>query len=659
MVSLRNARAEKELTMEFKGYAGSVLYVNLSTGVITEEPLDPELVRRYVGGFGFTNKLAYDLIEPKVDPLSAENVVIIGSGALSGTLAPGSTKVMATTKLPINNAIGTPFGGGFSHLLKCAGYDYVVITGRAERPVYLKIIDDNISLMDASDVWGKDTFETTDLLRAKHGAGSSVIAIGQAGENLVRISFAMVDKFGTLGRGGLGAVLGSKNLKALVVNGSKGVHIADAEGFVETAGLVRKNMLRWPRRNEWLKLGTGIGFMVLSKITGTGRNWAELLTEDKDQTTQLQELLNISESCQACPTCPLDCRALLRLKEGEYAGLAAPHSALVHAMLWVDHYSGCDLNRAVKYFDLCNRYGLDFFSIRALVDFAIDLYKGGIISREDTDGQVLDWDATTALSLLEKICSREGLGNILADGLIPTSKKFGKLAEERVVDFKGLEPFADPRPHLTGWELSGALNPRGSYVAPAWSPVYSPGRTPEQIARYCRKLLVPEEAIGKICYSKTEFNLARLIKYAEDWYSAYSCLGICVRQPVMMSYDPQAAAQLYTSATGIDMEPDQLLKAGERAWNILKAANVREGFTREDDRFPDKFFEPLKAGGEEIKLMNYNRTKELTRDDVEKMFDDYYDERGWDIVKGIPTKQKLEDLDLKDVAVDLEKKGFI
>jgi aldehyde:ferredoxin oxidoreductase len=194
MVSLRNARAEKELTMEFKGYAGSVLYVNLSTGVITEEPLDPELVRRYVGGFGFTNKLAYDLIEPKVDPLSAENVVIIGSGALSGTLAPGSTKVMATTKLPINNAIGTPFGGGFSHLLKCAGYDYVVITGRAERPVYLKIIDDNISLMDASDVWGKDTFETTDLLRAKHGAGSSVIAIGQAGENLVRISFAMVDK---------------------------------------------------------------------------------------------------------------------------------------------------------------------------------------------------------------------------------------------------------------------------------------------------------------------------------------------------------------------------------------------------------------------------------------------------------------------------------
>jgi len=242
---------------------------------------------------------------------------------------------------------------------------------------------------------------------------------------------------------------------------------------------------------------------------------------------------------------------------------------------------------------------------------------------------------------------------------LPTSKRFGKLAAERVVDFKGLEPFADPRPHLTGWELSGALNPRGSYVAPGITPAFSPGRTPEQIARYCRKLLIPEEAIERICSGSTEFNLARLVKHAEDWYSVYSCLGICVRQPVMLSYDPQAASQLYTSATGIDITPEELLNAGERAWNTLKAANVREGFTRKDDRFPDKFYEPLKAGGKEIKLMNYNRTRELTRDDVEKMFDDYYDERGWDTEKGIPTKQKLEDLNLKDEAADLEKRGLL
>jgi aldehyde:ferredoxin oxidoreductase len=645
--------------MEFKGYAGSVLWVNLSTGTITKEPLDPEIVRRFIGGFGFTNKLAYDLIDPEVDALSPENVVIIGSGALSGTLAPGSTKVMATTKLPINNAIGTPFGGGFSHLLKCAGYDYVVITGRADRPAYLKIIDDNISLMDASDVWGKDTIETTDLLRAKHGAGSSVIAIGQAGENLVRISFAMVDKFGSLGRGGLGAVFGSKNLKAVVVNGSKGVRIADAEGFVKVAGSVRQNMLSYPYRNEWLKLGPCIGHLVFSKIMATGRNWAELLTEDIDYPTQVQELLNISESCHTCPTCPLNCKALLRLEKGEYAGLTAPTSAILDSIQWVGRYSACDLNRSVKYLDLCNRYGLDYFSTKALIEFAIDLYKGGIIKREDADGQELDWDATTVLSLLEKICRREGLGNILADGLIPTSKRFGKLAAERVVDFKGLEPFADPRPLLNGLELSACVNPRGSYIAPAWSPVFSPGRTPKEIATYCRKLLVPEETIERICYNNTELNLARLIKYTEDWYSVYSCLGICVRQPVMLSYDPQTAAQLYTSATGIEMTPEELHKAGERAWNIFKAANVREGFTRKDDRFPDKFFEPLKAGDKEIRLMNYNRTKELTRDDVEKMFDDYYDERGWDIEKGIPTKQKLEDLDLTDVAKDLEKRGFI
>ena len=184
--------------MEFKGYAGFGLWVDLSTGAIRKEPLDQKLVSRFVGGSGFTNKLAYDLIDPEVDPLSPENVVILGSGVLSGTLAPGSAKVMVTTKLPINNAIGTPFGGGFSHLLKCAGYDFVVITGRADKPVYLKIMDDDVSFVDARNVWGKDIYETTDLLREKHGTESSVIAIGQAGENLVKISFALVDHFATL-----------------------------------------------------------------------------------------------------------------------------------------------------------------------------------------------------------------------------------------------------------------------------------------------------------------------------------------------------------------------------------------------------------------------------------------------------------------------------
>jgi len=644
--------------MEFKGYAGSSLWVDLSTGAIRKEPLDQELVSRFVGGSGFTNKLAYDLIDPGVDPLSPENVVIIGSGALSGTLAPGSTKVMATTKLPINNAIGTPFGGGFSHLLKCAGYDYVIITGRADRPVYLKIMDDNVSLLDAGDVWGKDIFETTDLLREKHGAEGSVIAIGQAGENLVKISLALVDKFASLGRGGLGAVFGSKNLKALVVNGTKGVSIADPERFVEVSDSIRQDMLNYPFREEWLKLGLAVELMIFSKTMGTFKNWAELLTEDEGTTT-LQELLKIFHSGHPCPTCPLNCKVLVRLAEGEYAGLTTPTSEMLHSIQLMGRYDACDLNKSVKYLDLCNRYGLDLLSLRALTDYAINLYKNGIITRGDTDGQELNWDYTTSINLLEKICRREGLGDLLADGLIPTSKRFGNLAEESLVAIKGQEPFSDPRVHFSGWELTGCVNPRGPYVAPGITPTFSPGRTPEQIARYCRKLMVPEEVIKRICYSSTEFNLARLIKIAEDWYSVYSCLGICVRQPVMLNYTPQAAAQLYTSATGIEITPEELHKAGERAWNILKAANVREGFTRKDDKFPDKFFEPLKAGDKEIKLMDYNKTKELTRDDVEKMFDDYYDERGWDIEKGIPTRQKLEDLDLNDVATDLEKRGHI
>ena len=644
--------------MEFKGYAGAGLWVDLSTGNIRKEPLDLDLVRRFVGGSGFTNKLAYDLIPPGVEPLSPENFVVIGSGVLSGTLAPGCTKVMATTKLPINNAIGTPFAGGFSHRLKYAGYDYVIITGRADQPVYLKIMDDDVSLVDASHVWGKDIFETTDLLRAENGVDCSIIAIGKAGENLVRISLAMVDKFGSLGRGGLGAVLGSKNLKALVVNGTKGIGIADIVGFMKVAGSVREKMLNYPFRKEWLKLGIAIGSMILSKITGTGKNWAELSAQLQDFTGQTQELLKLFQSGHACPACPLNCRALVRLKDGEYAGLTAPTSSILHSLDF-ERNDTFNLNQSVMCLDLCNRFGLDALATRALIDYAIDLYQAGIITKEDADGQQLNWDFTTTLNLIEKIGCREGLGGILADGLIATSKKFGRLGIERVVAIKGLNPFVDPRAHLSGCELSSCVNPRGPYISPGAAISFFPGKTAQQIAEYCQKMLVPEEAIKRICYSDTEFDLARLIKYEEDWYSSCSCLGICARGAVKSYYNPHKAAKLYTSATGFDVTAIELQEAGERAWNILKAANVREGFTRKDDRFPDKFFEPLKAKDKEIRLMNYNRTRELTRDDVEKMFDDYYDERGWDIEKGIPTNKKLEDLDLKDVAADLQKRGIL
>jgi aldehyde:ferredoxin oxidoreductase len=644
--------------MEFKGYAGSGLWVDLSTGNIRKEPLGLDLVRRFVGGSGFTNKLAYDLIPPGVEPLSPENFVVIGSGVLSGTLAPGCTKVMATTKLPINNAIGTPFAGGFSHRLKYAGYDYVIITGRADRPVYLKIIDDDVSLVDAGHVWGKDIFETTDLLKAENGVDCSVIAIGQAGEKLVKISLAMVDKFGTLGRGGLGAVLGSKNLKAVVANGTKGIGIAEIAGFMEVASSVREGMLNFPLRKEWLKLGVAIGAMIFTKIMGTGKNWEKLSAQIQDFTGQTQELLQIFQSGHACPACPLNCRALVTLKDGEYTGLTSPTSSILHSIAF-ERNDTFNLNQSVKCLDLCNRYGLDALETKALIDYVIDLYQAGIITKEDADGQELNWDFTTTLSLIGKIGCREGLGGILADGLIAASKKFGKLGIERVVAIKGLNPMVDPRAHLSGCELSSCVNPRGPHVSAGGAISFFPGKTAQQVAKHCEKISVPEEAIKRICYSDTEFNLARLIKYEEDWYSSYSCLGICARGVVKSYYNQHIAAKLYTSATGFDVTAIELQDAGERAWNILKAANAREGFTRKDDRFPDKFFEPLKAEDKEIRLMNYNRTRELTRDDIEKMFDDYYDERGWDIEKGIPTRKKLEDLDLEDVAADLQKRNIL
>lgn len=321
---------------------------------------------------------------------------------------------------------------------------------------------------------------------------------------------------------------------------------------------------------------------------------------------------------------------------------------------------GPDYNRMLRCVDMVNRYGLDALTFVWQMNFALDLYENRIITKADTDGLELKRDFDTVIRFMEDLAHRRGFGQTLADGWKKAIDKIGKGAEDHIVLIKGQEPaYGDPRINFCSETFESIVNPRGPDVVQAESPTVIPLRTSDKIWRQCDTIGIPEETKDRMFDTTTGFKVSILTRYCEDWYHLLNVLGLCARQQITMNYDIDILSQLYTAATGIPATKEDLLKAGERVKNMEKAVNVREGFSRKDDKFPDKWFDPLKGQGKEKTLMDYYRTMNLRRDDIEKMLDEYYEERGWDVKKGIPTKGKLVELGLEDVAEDLERRGFL
>ncbi|MGQ9721420.1 MAG: aldehyde ferredoxin oxidoreductase N-terminal domain-containing protein [Candidatus Jordarchaeum sp.] len=309
--------------MEFNGYAGRILKVNLTDQEWRVDTLDLEVVRKFIGGFGVNNWIAYHLIEPETDPLSPDNPIIVGAGPLVGTMAPSTSRVMITTKLPINGAVASGSGSmGFAGMLKWAGYDHIVITGRAEKPVYLQIFDDDVEICDAAGLWGKDLYTADYELKKKYHGDCSVIAIGQAGENLVRYSFALVDKTATVGRGGLGAVMGSKNLKAMVARGTKGIRVADRKRFIETVDAMLIRMKNYPLREFFQQYSFMAAWDVIWNLYGfLHDNWSVAYPADKANERFGKERFNeLKKRGFACPSCPIGDKDLLEVQNGEFKG---------------------------------------------------------------------------------------------------------------------------------------------------------------------------------------------------------------------------------------------------------------------------------------------------------------------------------------------------
>lgn len=636
--------------MDIPGYTMNILYVDLTNGGIRKGSIDPELVRTFIGGWGISLKLAYDLIPPKADALSPENAIIVGTGPFTGTIVPGSAKTYITTKFPINGAIATASGGGlFSCMLKFSGYDQLVITGRSQKPVYLKILDDDIELLDASDLWGKDTYDTVDELRNRHEP-CSVIPTGQAGENLVSISVTSVDKGGSIGRGGLPAVMGSKSLKAIVAaQGSAEIEVADRLRLQSSVDHLVARMMAWPMREQLLNGGFAKATIEWSGFEPVvTKNFTEvhiLTSEEQERYNKFLADYAKSRKPLACVSCLLADKEIVKqpdmLSYGNLLGEMADEFSRESAME--------GLPKAMKCGNALNRFGIDYIDYRSLLSLIFYLYEQGIITKEDTGGLELRNDVSTALKLVKMVAYRQGIGDVLADGIEEAVKKLGKGAEHafHIKNHGIVLPF-DPRVRGFGtMELTQMTNPRGAHVNAGGSPSYMPGRPHEDFIRHAERMGANDGAVRQAS-GHNFLKVGRYMKFCEDWYSLSNCMNICLRAMNIRFYTVKTIAELYAAITGIEASVPELIEAADRCWNLYKALNDREGFSRKHDEPPEIWFQPLKGEDKEYHMMDYFRTTVMTKEDVSSILDDYYEARGWDKETGHVTAGKLKELGLEN-----------
>jgi aldehyde:ferredoxin oxidoreductase len=655
------------------GYSGKILKIDLTTEEVVIEDLDISLAKDFIGDFGISLRLAYDLIKPGIAPLSPENYIIIGVGPLVGTKFP-ATRSSILTKMPLTGAIS--FGNcgmSLGRRLKYAGYDQVMITGQAEKPVYVKIVEDNIEFCDARALWGKDIFETTDEIKERHGNSCAVVAIGQAGENLVKGSVALVDKLSTVGKGGLPAVMGSKKLKAVVVDGAKTIEVADPERFTDVTKPLIKSFGEDPERELCRNLEKYRYFDEFHRRVGfTTKNNTEMCDAEEmiricGQQVYADRLLY---KVVGCPTCFFPCKAIWKVEEGNRRGQLTYVPISWMSRRWCFQSGAGSLAEAAALTDMANRYGIDIYQLIGSQEFAIELYERDMIPDEDAEG-LLKYDFDSTKKLLEKMVFRDGIGATFAEGHLGLIRRFGKDCEKYSTHIKNIPAQEDPRPRqFTMTHLGMIVNPEGGSFEPTHLMdariVREPGLTleesaeksgysQEQVKKWCEKIGIPKEAMDRVLVRPLGYNVGRLSRYAQDVYTLMTCLGICDYR--LKFLDMPRFAELYSATTGFETSPDKLRQADERVWNLFKAINVREGFSRKDDRVPPRWLEPIKTARGEKPLLDCKGSP-LSLWDVEKLLDDYYEERGWDVQTGVPTKQKLISLGLNHVVDDFEKSGL-
>lgn len=622
------------------GYAGNVLCVDLGKIDIVQKPLRVDLMKQLLGGSGINAQLAHKTIKPASEPFSPGNALIFGVGPFVGTLVPGAGKSCSSSKSPNCGRIDISVTGSLGNL-KFAGYDHLVVTGKADKPVYLKIWNEKVEIVDGRHLWGKDIFDTTEEIWGELGKEYTVLAIGPAGENRVVDANIMADKYSGFSRGGLGAVMGSKNLKAIAVYGTKDITVAHPDQFEELLAKLQSEFYSQPLLAEWRKFGS---LVSLKPMATTGlyahRNYQEAVDpESMVSGFSLDRFLALKAGDVACMSCPIGCKHFIRIAKGKHEGLTLSVGCANAAMQAWGSYCGSigEWEDVFKGADLCNRLGLDWYDTASLISWAIELYQRGIIDKNVTDGIELDWGNAVAIQdLIQKIAHKRGLGGILAHGLREAPEIIGKNSRDYVVHINGLSPPFDPRARISTESFSQFVNVRGGHSV-AVTVTMMP-RSRGQMRRYAERTgLPPADVVDRVLTGPEEFNPGRMSRWFEDNVSILDSLGLC-QFPPFQRFNLSLLAEVYSALTGIDMDAARLLQAGERASNLRQAFNLRESTGDEGDLIPRRFVaEPLRIGVE--------KRAAIREDDIRQLIDDYNDERGWNKDGTIP-KERIEALEL-------------
>lgn len=602
------------------GYMGSVLRVNLTKQRSSTEELREDLVRKFVGGNGFGVTFLFREVGRDINPLASENKLIFTTGPLTGTSIPVAVEFGIFAKSPLTAHLGESYSSGFfGPQLKCSGYDVLIIEGRASKPVYLRIMDGDVSLERAEDLWGKDCWETEEILRKEASKDSGVLTIGPAGENMVRYACVTSDFHRQAGRTGLGAVMGSKRLKAIVVKGSKKVEVAKPVKLEDFVKEWTQKALKSPKMKGLRAYGTP-SLVALENELGVipTRNWRESLFEHAEEISgETLRKLYVTRSVGCLDMCPIACGKHTLVQEGRYKGtkVVGPENQTIYAL---GHNCGIgNLGAIIKANELCDRLGLDTMSTGCTVAFAMECYEQGRLTKTDLDGIDLRFGNEEALiEILQKIAYREGFGNLLAEGVRILATKLG--AEDYAIQIKGLEPSGFDVRGLKGAALAYAVSNRGGC--------------------HLRGRVEFMELLGMVDRFKIE-GKARLVKEREDLFTLLDSLIVCkFAEPV---FDLSHVANAYSLVTGKDLAEKELLEAGERTVNLERLFISREGLSRKDDTLPKRIMsEPITQGSSE--------GQKITSKELKRMLDQYYMPRGWDKRTGKPTEEKLVELKLEE-----------
>jgi aldehyde:ferredoxin oxidoreductase len=607
------------------GFQGKILVADLTTGMLTDEPLNERYARDFLGGTGLAARYLFDLVDEKTDPLGPDNPLILMPGLLNGTNAPSASRWGGATRSPYTGHYGDANAGGFFGAeLKRAGYDGIILKGRAEKPVYLYIKDGKAELKDAGGLWGQGTGETQEAIKKETADQRvQVICIGPASENGVPYGNIMTEHGHCLGRAGLGCVMASKKIKAVAVRGKMNLPMADPETFRKGARDAMKEV-KDSFLTQWMHEGGTASWVDSAIAYGDGPT--KYYTAPTMPEATLISGATMMETCEtghtACFGCPIQCRKVLQIKEGKYpyekvAGPEYESLIALGAMMGLD----LDMSTAVYLNELCNHYGFDTISGGASAGYAFYLYESGVISDEDTGGLKLTWGNTdAAIELLHLIGRNEGFGAVAAEGTRRMAQRYGRPIGE-AVQVKGLElPMHDPRAyHSMG--LVYATAPRGADHNKSDAYQIDGG--------------AGHPDLGLNAADRWADDKAEMVAISQNFRALTDSLGIChfsqIPFPLIVG--------MVSAATGWNVSMDEMLKAGERIFQLQRALSCKLGITSKDDVLPDLILRPIPEGGQEGHVP-----------DMEKMLPPYYALRDWDKESGKPSKQKLHELEMPEIA---------